>query len=221
MSAKKTSISMVLLYLAVYLSPMLVAGFSQEVIITVSTFAYILGAALMIFMYFRDKQPIKIEQEGKLSSPVFILLLGVSGILIAIFLQAIIMGIQTAITNTEPSSENTESIISIIVDNKLFILATVIGGPIMEEFVFRRSLTDLFTFEKSGFWPAALISSALFSIIHFDGNFFVYFFLGLFFAILYKMTGKIWTSIISHCGMNTLVVVVQLIVHYGIVEIPK
>lgn len=221
MSTKKTSISMVLLYLAVYLSPMLVAPFSQEVVITASTITYILGAALMIFLYFKDKQPIKIEQEGKLSSPVFILLLGISGILIAIFLQSIIMTIQTMITNTEPSSQNTESIISIIVDNKLFILATVIGGPIMEEFVFRRSLTDLFTFEKTGFWPAALISSALFSLIHFDGNFFVYFFLGLFFSILYKMTGKIWTSIISHCGMNTLVVVVQLIVYYGIVEIPK
>ncbi|MBP1045198.1 CPBP family intramembrane metalloprotease [Enterococcus sp. BWM-S5] len=221
MSAKKTSISIVLLYLAVYLSPLLVSSFSQQVVITASTIAYILGAVLMIILYFRDKQPTLVEKEGKLSSPVFILLLGISGILIAIFLQAIIMGIQTAITNTEPSSENTESIISIIVDNKLFILATVIGGPIMEEFVFRRSLTDLFTFEKTGFWPAALISSALFSIIHFDGNFFVYFFLGLFFSILYKLTGKIWTSVISHCGMNTLVVVVQLIVHYGIVEIPK
>lgn len=221
MSAKRTSITMILLYLAVYLSPLLVAPFSQSLVITASTVAYILGAGLMIYLYFKDKQPTMIEKEGKLSSPVFILLLGVSGILIAIFLQAIVMGIQTAITNTEPSSENTESIISIIVDNKLFILATVIGGPIMEEFVFRRSLTELFTFEKTGFWLAALISSALFSIIHFDGNFFVYFFLGLFFAILYKMTGKIWTSIISHCGMNTLVVVVQLIVHYGIIEMPK
>ncbi|MBL1228089.1 CPBP family intramembrane metalloprotease [Enterococcus sp. BWB1-3] len=221
MAKKKTSITITLLYFVIFLSPLALAGASQQIVILWSTFAYVLGAAAMIFLYFRNHSKIEIEQEGKLTSPVFILLLGISGIFIALILQALIMGIQMAITNTQPSSENTESIISVIVENKLFILATAIGGPIMEEFVFRRSLIDLFTFPKTGFWLAAVISSILFSVIHMDGNYFVYFFLGLFFTILYKMTGKIWTSVIAHCGMNTLVIILQLIVHYGLLDLPQ
>lgn len=221
MAKKKTSIIITLLYIAVFLSPLALAGASQQIVILWSTVTYILGAAAMMFLYFRSHSKIEIEKEGKLTSPVFILLLGIAGIFISLILQALIMGIQMAVTNTQPSSENTANIISVIVANPLFILATAIGGPIMEEFVFRRSLIDLFTFPKTGFWGAAVISSILFSVIHMDGNYFVYFFLGLFFTILYKMTGKIWTSVITHCGMNTLVIILQLVVHYGLLDISQ
>lgn len=90
----------------------------------------------------------------------------------------------------------------------------------MEEFVFRRSLIGL-TETYTGFWIAAIVSSSLFSIIHQDGHFFVYFSMGFFFALLYKMTGKIWTSIIAHCGMNALVVIAQLVIHYATIDLPK
>ncbi|MGC6768857.1 CPBP family intramembrane glutamic endopeptidase [Enterococcus sp. LJL128] len=213
MAAKKTSMTMILIYLAVFVSPLLFASASQDVVVLASTLAYILGAGLMIGLYLKDKEKTMVEKKGRLHSPVFVLLLGVSGIFLALFLQGIVVSLQTTITNTAPNSENTKNIISIILNNSLFVFATIIGGPIMEEFVFRRSLIDLFYYEKTGFWLGAILSSALFSIIHFDGNFFVYFVLGLFFAILYKVTGKIWTSIIAHCGMNTLVVVIQLILY--------
>ncbi|HCO04648.1 MAG TPA: CPBP family intramembrane metalloprotease, partial [Enterococcus faecalis] len=47
---------------------------------------------------------------------------------------------------------------------------------------------------------------------------FVYFFMGFFFALLYKQTGKIWTSVIAHCGMNTIVIIVQLLLHNGTIQ---
>ncbi|NGW67999.1 CPBP family intramembrane metalloprotease, partial [Staphylococcus aureus] len=70
----------------------------------------------------------------------------------------------------------------------------------------------------TNFWIAATVSSAIFSLAHADGHFFVYFFMGFFFALLYKQTGKIWTSIIAHCGMNTIVIIVQLLLHNGAIQ---
>ncbi|WYJ99054.1 hypothetical protein A5821_000130 [Enterococcus sp. 7F3_DIV0205] len=222
MSIKNLSIATILLYGLVFFSPFIFRPFSPDIIIGGTTFTYIFGASLMIWLYFKNRSSATtiVEQEAKLTSPVFTALLGFSGILIAMIIQAVVFSIETAITGAKPSSENTQNIIAIILTNPLFILATTIGGPIMEEFVFRRSLIGL-TEKYTGFWIAAIISSSLFSVIHQDGHFFVYFFMGFFFAILYKMTGKIWTSIIAHCGMNTLVVIAQLVLHYGNIELPK
>ncbi|MGX7148285.1 CPBP family intramembrane glutamic endopeptidase [Enterococcus ureasiticus] len=222
MSIKNISFSMILIYGLVFFSPYIFRPFSPDIVIAGTTFTYILGAALMIWLYIKNKNTAvtMVEQEAKLTSPVFIFLLGVSGIFLAMIIQAIVFGIETAITGVPPSSQNTQNIIAVILANPLFILATTIGGPIMEEFVFRRSLIGL-TESYTGFWIAAIISSSLFSVIHQDGHFFVYFFMGFFFALLYKMTGKIWTSIIAHCGMNTLVVIAQLIMHYANIELPK
>jgi membrane protease YdiL (CAAX protease family) len=222
LSIKKVSLATVLLYLLVFFSPYAFQPFSPNLVILGTTVTYILGAAGMIWLYMKNKKSAATitEREAKLTSPVFIFLLGISGIFLAMIIQAVVFSIETAITGEQPNSQNTQNIIAIILANPLFILATTIGGPIMEEFVFRRSMIG--TIETySGFWLAAVISSALFSVIHQDGHFFVYFFMGLFFAILYKMTGKIWTSILAHCGMNTLVVIAQLILHYANIELPQ
>lgn len=222
MSIKKLSLSMILIYGLVFFSPFVFRPFSPEIVISGATFTYILGAGLMIWLYLKNrKNAITIvETDAKLTSSVFVFLLGISGIFLAMIIQALVFGIETAITGVQPNSQNTQNIIKIILANPLFILATTIGGPIMEEFVFRRSLIGL-TETYTGFWFAAIISSSLFSVIHQDGHFFVYFFMGFFFALLYKMTGKIWTSIIAHCGMNTIVVIAQLVLHYANIELPK
>lgn len=222
MTIKQLSIVTILLYALVFFSPFIFRPFSPDIVIGGTTFTYILGAGLMIWLYIKNKQiaTTSVERNAKLTSPIFIFLLGISGIFLAMIIQAIVFSIETAITGETPSSANTQNIIAVILANPLFILATTIGGPIMEEFVFRRSLIGL-TESYVGFWLSAIISSALFSVIHQDGHFFVYFFMGFFFALLYKMTGKIWTSIIAHCGMNTLVVIAQLVMHYSNIELPK
>ncbi|EAC9629211.1 CPBP family intramembrane metalloprotease, partial [Listeria monocytogenes] len=33
-------------------------------------------------------------------------------------------------------------------------------------------------------------------------------------------TGSIWTSMITHVGMNTLVIIIQLLLHYGYIQMP-
>ena len=222
LSIKKLSLITIILYGIVFYSPYIFAPFSKNIVVTGTTFTYIIGAALMIWLYIKNKQSATtlVEKNAKLTSPVFIFLLGVSGIFLAMIIQAVVFSIETAITGEQPNSQNTQNIIKVILANPLFILATTIGGPIMEEFVFRRSLIGL-TEPYTGFWLAAIISSSLFSVIHQDGHFFVYFFMGFFFAVLYKQTGKIWTSIIAHCGMNTMVVIAQLALHYSNIELPK
>lgn len=216
MSIKKISLATILLYLGIaFFSPYFFSLISLDAVISGTTFTYLLGASLMIWLYVKNKKTAvtMIEKKEPQTSPVVVFLLGISGIFIAIILQTIIFSLETAITGTKSSSQNTQNIIAVILANPLFIMATIIGGPIMEELVFRRSLIGL-TEPYTGFWIAAIISSSLFSIIHQDGHFFVYFFLGFFFALLYKMTGTIWTSIIAHCGMNTLVVIIQLVLRF-------
>ncbi|MTD41636.1 CPBP family intramembrane metalloprotease [Erwinia sp. CPCC 100877] len=221
-SIKKQSLIMIFVYALAFFSPYLFQSLSNEQLITATTVTYILGAILMSWFYLRYKQSAitQVEANGKLTSPVFVFLLGISGIVMAIIIQAIVFNIEAAITGEQSTSQNTQDIISLILTNPLFSLATVIGGPFMEEFIFRRSMIGLLE-SYTGFWLAAIISSALFSLIHMDGHFFVYFFMGFFFALLYKVTGKIWTSIIAHCGMNALVVVAQLILYYSDIQLPS
>ena len=79
----------------------------------------------------------------------------------------------------------------------------------MEEFVFRRAIL-LSLASKTPLWFAMCVSSLLFALIHFDGHLLLYTTLGLFFSFLYLKTGRIWTSIICHVGMNTLVVLLTI-----------
>lgn len=220
LSLRTVSLTTIVLYGLVFFSPYLLQLLPKQAMIPGTTIIYILGAILMIGLYLINHSKTLVEEQAKLASPIFVFLLGFSGIILAMIIQGVVFSIETAITGVKPDSENTKKIIEIILMNPLFILATTIGGPIMEEFVFRRSLIGLGE-PYMGFWLSAIISSSLFSLIHQDGHFFVYFFMGFFFAILYKTTGKIWTSIIAHCGMNTIVVVVQLLVHYNVIQIPQ
>ncbi|MGK0550796.1 CPBP family intramembrane glutamic endopeptidase [Enterococcus faecalis] len=219
MNLRKTSMSMILIYLVAFFGPMLFLESSANMVINATTILYILGAMVMIGLYLKNTEPTLVKQQATLTSPVFIFLLGVSGIFLALIIQGIIFSIEMSITGTPATSQNTQNIVKIILMNPLFIVATTVGGPIMEEFVFRRSFINLIQ-PFSNFWLAAIISSAIFSIAHQDGHFFVYFALGFFFSILYKKTGSIWTSIIAHCGMNTIVIIAQLALHYGYLQAP-
>ena len=105
-----------------------------------------------------------------MKSPIFIFLLGVSGIFIAMLIQGVTFAIEVAITGEQATSQNTQAIVAVILANPLFILATTIGGPIMEEFVFRYAFIHLIQ-PFTNFWIAATVSSAIFSLAHADGHF--------------------------------------------------
>lgn len=85
----------------------------------------------------------------------------------------------------------------------LYGVTTIVFAPIGEEF-FYRGLT-FSGLAAWGFIPAALISSAIFAISHFDaGSLIPFTALGMVMAWLYWRSGSLWDSITFHCLFNSL-----------------
>ncbi|MBE9858210.1 CPBP family intramembrane metalloprotease [Enterococcus faecium] len=220
MSFKKYSFLSIFCYGLIFISPLILASIglvkSTSELITATAVMYILGAVVLAIFYFKQREPLAIESAVKKASVPKIVIYGLVGIFVALLLQSIAVMLESVLFGEATPSENTQNIIQMIMEAPAFILATTIAGPIMEEFVFRRSILGIIS-RYSNFWIGAVISSLLFAFAHNDGHLLIYFFLGFFFSLEYKATGRIWTSMITHVGMNTLVVLVQLAVQKGLV----
>ena len=220
MSLKKYSFLSIFCYGLIFISPLILASIglvkSTSELITATAGMYILGAVVLAIFYFKQREPLAIESAVKKASAPKIVIYGLVGIFVALILQSFAVMLESVLFGEATPSENTQNIIQMIMEAPAFILATTVAGPIMEEFVFRRSILGIIS-RYSNFWVGAVISSLLFAFAHNDGHLLIYFFLGFFFSLEYKATGRIWTSMITHVGMNTLVVLVQLAVQKGLV----
>lgn len=220
MSLKKYSFLSIFCYGLIFISPLILASIglvkSTSELITATAVMYILGAVVLAIFYFKQREPLAIESAVKKASAPKIVIYGLVGIFVALILQSIAVMLESVLFGKATPSENTQNIIQMIMEAPAFILAKTVAGPIMEEFVFRRSILGIIS-RYSNFWVGAVISSLLFAFAHNDGHLLIYFFLGFFFSLEYKATGRIWTSMITHVGMNTLVVLVQLAVQKGLV----
>lgn len=220
MSLKKYSFLSIFCYGLIFISPLILASIglvkSTSELITATAVMYILGAVVLAIFYFKQREPLAIESAVKKASAPKIVIYGLVGIFVALILQSIAVMLESVLFGEATPSENTQNVIQMIMVAPAFILATTVAGPIMEEFVFRRSILGIIS-RYSNFWVGAVISSLLFAFAHNDGHLLIYFFLGFFFSLEYKATGRIWTSMITHVGMNTLVVLVQLAVQKGLV----
>lgn len=220
MSLKKYSFLSIFCYGLIFISPLILASIglvkSTSELITATAVMYILGAVVLAIFYFKQREPLAIESAVKKASVPKIVIYGLVGIFVALILQSIAVMLESVLFCEATPSENTQNIIQMIMEAPAFILATTVAGPIMEEFVFRRSILGIIS-RYSNFWVGAVVSSLLFAFAHNDGHLLIYFFLGFFFSLEYKATGRIWTSMITHVGMNTLVVLVQLAVQKGLV----
>ncbi|HFQ3631043.1 TPA: lysostaphin resistance A-like protein [Enterococcus faecium] len=220
MSLKKYSFLSIFCYGLIFISPLILASIglvkSTSELITATAVMYILGAVILAIFYFKQREPLAIESAVKKASDPKIVIYGLVGIFVALILQSIAVMLESILFGEATPSENTQNIIQMIMEAPAFILATTVAGPIMEEFVFRRSILGIIS-RYSNFWVGAVVSSLLFAFAHNDGHLLIYFFLGFFFSLEYKATGRIWTSMITHVGMNTLVVLVQLAVQKGLV----
>lgn len=220
MSLKKYSFLSIFCYGLIFISPLILASIglvkSTSELITATAVTYILGAVVLAIFYFKQREPLAIESAVKKASVPKIVIYGLVGIFVALILQSIAVMLESVLFGEATPSENTQNIIQMIMEAPAFILATTVAGPIMEEFVFRRSILGIIS-RYSNFWVGAVISSLLFAFAHNDGHLLIYFFLGFFFSLEYKATGRIWTSMITHVGMNTLVVLVQLAVQKELV----
>ncbi|MCC6960720.1 MAG: CPBP family intramembrane metalloprotease [Dehalococcoidia bacterium] len=78
---------------------------------------------------------------------------------------------------------------------------TLIGAPISEELFFRGLLFSGLL--KWGFWPAAMLSGFMFSVVHFDpGSFIPFVGIATLMAYLYWRKGCLWDSILFHFAFN-------------------
>ena len=98
----------------------------------------------------------------------------------------------------------TESLFSVETLGKAmipYLIYAVIGAPIVEELTFRKALLDRLHDTHEGY--AAVISGLLFGLMH--GNhmqFFLAFFLGMLFAMVYQRTGRIIYTMLLHGIIN-------------------
>lgn len=110
----------------------------------------------------------------------------------------------------EPGSENTELVSDIAKVAPIMILPIALFAPILEEIVFRRAIFGG-VYRKSNFWIAAIVSAAIFAVVHNDfEHIIIYLFSGLVFSYLYYRTKRLMTSMIAHLLLNSYVTVIQL-----------
>ena len=96
-----------------------------------------------------------------------------------------------------------------------YLIYAMIGAPILEELAFRKVLLDRLHDFGEGY--AAVISALLFGLMH--GNhmqFFLAFFLGLVFAMVYQRTGRIVYTMLLHALINTTASIAELFAIFGI-----
>lgn len=213
MSIKKYSFITVFLYGLALFSPVVWRKLglfqSNSAQVNVSTIVYIVMAGILIFIYLKQKDSDPLSFEKRRFPMWAIIGIGFLAIYGAIFLQNVIVFLETALSGEIPTSQNTQGILKIIRNSPWFLIAVGIAGPIMEELAFRRAMIGIIE-RYTNFWIGAAVSSLIFSLAHVDGYLLVYFSLAMFFAVLYRFTGSIWTSIITHTCMNMLVVFAQL-----------
>ncbi len=214
MSLSKYSFATIFTYGIVFFLPS--AFVHAGLAVPATTIGYLAGAMIMFGLYFFQREPLAFEH--KRIKPSAIVIYGLSGIILAILLQNVAVYIESLFGEVT-ASENTANIIQIILQQPLFALAAMVGGPIMEEFVFRRALVGIIG-KYTHVWIGVVVSAFAFALAHNDGHILVYLFLGLFFSGLYAYTGSIWTSMITHVGMNTLVIIIQVLVQSGYIQVP-
>ncbi|MFW3652276.1 CPBP family intramembrane glutamic endopeptidase [Vagococcus fluvialis] len=211
MSINKNTLWTVFAYACVLMSPVFFSKLPfipNTMLANLTAVMYILGAIILTVINLKTNKSNTLSE--KKDDYGLIISLGLIAIVGSFFLQMIVVLIEVFVFKMPIESENTQNIAAIIRNSPFFMLAVMIGGPIMEEFVFRFSIIN-FLNQKLNIWVSAIISSFLFAAIHNDGHYLRYGSLGFLFFLVYKKTGSLLTAIIAHVGMNSFVVILQLV----------
>ena len=82
-------------------------------------------------------------------------------------------------------------------------VAVIVAAPLTEEVFYRGLIFG--GLQRWGFWPAAVISGAVFSGVHLDtGSFIPFFLIGVLLAWLFWRSGSLWESIVLHVLFNAV-----------------
>ncbi|SDO16064.1 CPBP family intramembrane glutamic endopeptidase [Alkalicoccus daliensis] len=170
---------------------------------------FTIGFIIITWIAFRAK-PNEALQENKADIPKTVLW-SFLGIFLAFAAQYAAAMIETFVFGIEPGSENTEMIVEMANAAPFTILVVAVFGPVVEEIVFRMVIFGAL-YKRFGFWIAALSSGLMFAVIHFDfTHLLVYLAMGVVFAWLYVKTKRIIVPIIAHVGINSFVMLVQVV----------
>ena len=221
---KKTALYVLLIYIAMQLSGrfllmpfhsviMSTTGLPHEQAVPITQGWYIalsfaIALILSLILTSRDKAFWHVYPGEKASIPLTIAW-GIIGFFFVFFGQMIGAAIEAVVFGIEGGSQNTADISAIAKGAPIAILAIVVFGPILEEFVFRRVIFGSLV-QTTNFWVAAIVSAIFFALIHFDfTHILIYTICGLIFAFLYHKTKRIWAPIIAHILLNGFVTLVQ------------
>ncbi len=86
----------------------------------------------------------------------------------------------------------------------LTIASAVLMAPVFEEICFRVFVQTGFTFQFPSRWPAILLSSLAFALLHEWWTMPAIFTLSFCIGYAYERTGNAWTAILMHVGFNAI-----------------
>ncbi len=133
-----------------------------------------------------------------------VLLSLVFGYLLLPLIQLINMVSMTFTTNRIQESTIALSQYSFLVQ----LLLMAVTPAFVEEFVFRGMFFH--SYRKNGVLPAAILSGAIFGIVHMNINQFLYAcVLGFIFAMLVEATGSMYTSMAAHFAINSYSIIIM------------
>jgi len=205
MTNRRQSLTILIVYFIIYALPSVIVAVFRHLgsqVFLIQTLDYLIGAVLLIWLSQRHSTHNRIEQHPR--SWLSTLSWGLIGLVVVLLGQNIILQIGQWLGQS-PASENTSTLLTVGHQYPFFILAILIGAPIMEEIVFRKVIFGNLS-TLTGPIGAAVISSLLFSFAHADGHLILYAFIGLFFCWLYQHTGRIQTSMLAHILMNSVAI---------------
>lgn len=94
----------------------------------------------------------------------------------------------------------------------LLIFMAVVMAPLAEETIFRGYIFGA-TRQYLGRWPAILINSAIFALIHGHVPALLgLFVLAVFLSLVYERTGSLWAPIMLHAAFNSITIIWTLVV---------
>lgn len=178
----------------------------QGAIVSWTIFSFMAGLVVILILMRPDmKMPLHRDASSAGIMAVWI----VVGLFMAYFSQAIAVTIETDLLGIKPGSENTQSIVDISRAAPIFMIVPALIGPIMEEIIFRKIIFGAL-YSRTNFFIAALLSSAIFGIIHGEPvHILIYASMGFVFAFLYVKTKRIIVPILVHMLMNSITVIAQ------------
>uniref|UniRef100_UPI003F491A79 CPBP family intramembrane glutamic endopeptidase n=1 Tax=Bacillus multifaciens TaxID=3068506 RepID=UPI003F491A79 len=94
--------------------------------------------------------------------------------------------------------------------NLFYLVVPLLVAPIIEEWIFRKKLTDLFH-KKLSRMEGILFANGIFAFVHLDWFFFSYFVNGCLYAMSYEKTKDLKVPIGAHILYNLFVFVVTSI----------